>query len=357
MYKCLYCTKDDKEVTFSSQEHIFPAGIGGMFQFPVGTVCDKCNTEVFSPLELDFIRNSIISLPRQFYGPGKRGSLNPSEATSSFVHLMAFDDASGEKALGVIRIGVPFQIPQFRILGPETVSIFLDPRHGDIDDQISSFLHVMRAFNKDCKFVYLTDELLNEDELYFGFWDKKYYLCAKDRESISKVLEYLEKLRIGELYETTDRILKKEIVESRQKLAFNIKAFERISAKIVFNGLCYLTSREFCHQSGYDEIREFIRYGGEGNHVILLNENQPSLDPLPGVSFPKHSHRLFIFTAKSEGQIALLNFYDSFKLAIRLSKQMIPGNSFTGIICDWTNRQDYILSDYLATLSNCAESF
>lgn len=355
---CLYCTKDETAVNFTSQEHVFPAGIGGMFQFPVGTVCDKCNTEVFSPLELDFIRNSIISLPRQFYGPGKRGSLNPSEATSSFVHLMAFDDESGERALGVIRVGVPYHIPQFRILGPETVSIVLDPRQGDIDDQMNSFLRVMRAFNMDYyKFVHLTDELLDEDELYFGYWDKKYFLCAKDKDSISKVLKYLEKLQIGELFETTDRILKKEIVESRQKFGFNIKAFERITAKIAFNGLCYLTSLEFCHQTGYDEIREFIRYGGEGNHVILLNDNQPSLDSLPGVTFPKHSHKLFIFSGKSEGQIALINFYDSFNLVIRLSKQMIPENSFTGIICDWSNRKDYILSDYLRTLNNSAERF
>jgi hypothetical protein len=188
MNKCLYCDATEPTVTFTSQEHVFPAGLGGIFQLPVGTVCDKCNTEIFSPLELDFMRNSFIGLPRQFYGPGKRGSLNPNDATSSLVHLMAFTDDSDEKSLGVMQTGIPFQIPQFRFLGPDTVAVVLDPRHGNVDTQLADFSKAMRGFTDSSKYVHLTDELLQEDEIYFGFWENKYYLCARERSSVSVVL-------------------------------------------------------------------------------------------------------------------------------------------------------------------------
>jgi hypothetical protein len=43
---------------------------------------------MFSTMELAFMRSSLIALPRQFYGPGKRGKLNPKNATKSSVSLM-----------------------------------------------------------------------------------------------------------------------------------------------------------------------------------------------------------------------------------------------------------------------------
>lgn len=357
MYHCLYCRKDDKEVNFTSKEHVFPAGIGGIFQLPVGVVCDKCNTEYFSPLESDFIRNSPIAIARQFLGPGKRGSLNPSYVTSSSVHLMAKNDESGERLLGVISKGVPFQIPQFRFLGPENYTIFLDPRHGDVESQMVSFNGVMREFNKEKKFVHLSDNLLEENEFYFGFWKKKYYLCSRNRESISSVLELLEQLKIGNIYEKTERIYTKEIVESRQEFGFNVKAFERVCAKIAFNGLCYLKSQEYCLNPKFDAIRDFVLNGGNNKFVILMNREQSeSLNTNLRDAFPQHSHRLHLFLIRNEGYHAHLNLYSSFNLVIRLTKGIAQEDSSIGIVCDWPNRHDITFTEYWHKLSKINES-
>lgn len=345
--KCLYCDETELNITFTSQEHVFPAGLGGIFQLPVGIVCDKCNTEVFSRLELDFIRNSIIGLPRQFYGPGKRGSLNPDDASSSLVHLMAFADDSNEKALGVMRTGIPFQIPQFRFLGSETVAIVLDPRYGGVDDQLADFSKAMRSFTGKSKFVYLTDELLQEDEMYFGFWEDKYYLCAMERRSVSSVLEYLDLVRKGELVEITERNYKKTQVQSRQRFGFNTRAFERVSAKIAFNALCFLNSSDFCRRPQFDSIRRFIANGGQNTFVSLLDASHELLNIHLNVAFPLLSHRVFFFPANEQGHLALLNFYGKFNIVIRLATKPTPKGSFVGIICDWRNRKDYVLNDYM----------
>jgi hypothetical protein len=71
---CIYLKGTEPVLSFNSQEHIFPAGIGGIQMLPKGYVSDQFNNS-FSKIELDFMRNSLIALPRQFYGPGKRGSI------------------------------------------------------------------------------------------------------------------------------------------------------------------------------------------------------------------------------------------------------------------------------------------
>lgn len=73
--KCIYNEKEEDQATFEKREHVFPAGIGGINMLNQGDVSDEIN-EFFSKLELQFMRESIIQIPRMFLGPGKRGSLN-----------------------------------------------------------------------------------------------------------------------------------------------------------------------------------------------------------------------------------------------------------------------------------------
>lgn len=88
MQKCIYSLKTASEANFQKQEHVIPACIGGKAKLPKGYVSDEVN-EMFSKLELDFARNNLlISLNRVFFGPGKRGSLDPNKATESDIHIM-----------------------------------------------------------------------------------------------------------------------------------------------------------------------------------------------------------------------------------------------------------------------------
>ena len=82
---CIYYgTRED--LTYKKQEHIFPTVIGGIQKLNQGVVSDQAN-ELFSPLELKLMRNSIISVARTLKGSGKRGSLSPRKATKSRVTI------------------------------------------------------------------------------------------------------------------------------------------------------------------------------------------------------------------------------------------------------------------------------
>ena len=58
-----------------SEEHIFPACIGGIRKLSNEDVSAEAN-RIFKPLEDKFAHQSEIQLTRSFYGPGKRGSKN-----------------------------------------------------------------------------------------------------------------------------------------------------------------------------------------------------------------------------------------------------------------------------------------
>lgn len=91
MNYCIYLKDADPNLTFNSGEHIFSAGVIGKRKLPLGYVSDECNN-TFSKMELKFMRSSIISLPRQMVGPGKRGSLDPKKASQSQIFLMNEDN-------------------------------------------------------------------------------------------------------------------------------------------------------------------------------------------------------------------------------------------------------------------------
>ncbi|MFM0645277.1 HNH endonuclease, partial [Paraburkholderia bryophila] len=68
---CIYCGK----VRAFTDEHVFPAGLGGDDNrfLLCGLVCGHCNTEIFSKLELRFMRSSPAAIARIFLQPTGRG--------------------------------------------------------------------------------------------------------------------------------------------------------------------------------------------------------------------------------------------------------------------------------------------
>ena len=111
MNTCIYSKKTEPDVHFKKQEHIFPASLGGLSKLPKGYVSDEINEKFSSELEIEFMREGIISIPRQFMGPGTRGNIsNIKKATQSKVHLMK--DDGNRYALGYVVLGKPIHIKQ-----------------------------------------------------------------------------------------------------------------------------------------------------------------------------------------------------------------------------------------------------
>src|SRR6202012_3750045 len=84
--QCIYyITRTD--LSFETAEHVFPAGLGGIMTLPKGYVSKEFNNDI-SQVELRFMRESLIALPRQILGPGKKGKAGIKHATKSAVHLI-----------------------------------------------------------------------------------------------------------------------------------------------------------------------------------------------------------------------------------------------------------------------------
>ena len=70
MTQCIYYKKSEQHLRFDKEEHVIPAGLGGIQKLQRGTVSDEAN-EKFSKLETVVLRNSFIGLNRMNNGPGK----------------------------------------------------------------------------------------------------------------------------------------------------------------------------------------------------------------------------------------------------------------------------------------------
>ncbi len=141
---CIYRKTGEPSLHFTSREHVFPAGIGGNTTLQVGVVSDEAN-ETFSPIELNFMRHSIISVFRQFAGPGKRGSLGPERATQSEVQVMHSVDLGDKPVLAYASLGVPHVIPQVEIASQDAFHVRLDASvSGDYWPAATAFVQDVR---------------------------------------------------------------------------------------------------------------------------------------------------------------------------------------------------------------------
>src|SRR5437016_4825540 len=105
---CIYYT-DRNDLTYSGQEHVIMAGLGGSARHPNGYVIDQFNNDI-SKLEQDFLRESIISVPRQIVGPSSRGRLTSKYETKSKVHVLRNYAVENDISLGYIKRGKPYYL-------------------------------------------------------------------------------------------------------------------------------------------------------------------------------------------------------------------------------------------------------
>lgn len=60
MERCIYCTDYDKNLKYNSEEHVIPAGLGGISKLPRDYVSDAANNK-FSKYELKAMRYSLLT--------------------------------------------------------------------------------------------------------------------------------------------------------------------------------------------------------------------------------------------------------------------------------------------------------
>ncbi|MGJ7573611.1 HNH endonuclease [Variovorax sp. RB2P76] len=130
---CIYCGKT-KPFT---DEHVFPAGMGGDDPNYIlrNLVCGGCNTNVFSPLEAQLMRNSPYALARLHQQPTSRVRGNKS-GPPEFAHdrcEMVDEDGHVSEAQLVVG-GKPMTLSQIQILDGQV------RLEGNDDVRITAFL-------------------------------------------------------------------------------------------------------------------------------------------------------------------------------------------------------------------------
>lgn len=335
---CIYLKKSEPEVTFSSEEHIFPAGIGGMQKLPLSYVSHNCNND-FSKMELFFMRNSLIALPRQFYGPGKRGKLNNKNATKSSVTLMNAVNDPVVVEFGYISLGKPYVITQMKFNSDGSCRFVSDRSFGDPNKQFKDFIKSFEKFEE--KYELFINEKLSQSELIIGYFEKKWYVALSNPNLETNIISYIEKILEYKILDNPNASFGTMQPNVKQTFQFDNRYY-RVCAKIIFNYLAFVKGQDFVLEKSFDPIRDWIVRGGENKFAGLMVDK--SSYP---IAFPEKSHRLFI--VKSNNSLkGLISFYGGeFVTQIILCEGFKGDFEIEGYVCDWENRKEFSFVDYV----------
>ena len=336
---CIYLI-NHPNLTYTSREHIFPAAIGGIQTLPTTYVSDQANN-FFSKIELKALQNGDISLIRSFEGPGSRGSDKKGKQTISVCQM-----EDGSWKLGYIFLGKPYIVNQL-VINKNEGGFFLEPqKQNDIQHHIFEMLN---KFTKDSKFCYLKNQNLPEDYLLIGYYDKKFYIASsKERpesktifELISKYLENIENIDLSKSY----HIQKHTTVNLHLEFG---EHNQRFYGKICYNVLAFIKGEEYAKKKEFDKFRNWLLGNIENNAIQLWFV--PSV--LKNIGFPNRSH-ICILSNMDNNLIASISLYNQWMVQLIIGK--VDKNDFSipdGLICDWLNKKEYRLLDYLREIEN-----
>jgi hypothetical protein len=312
---CIYLI-DKKRLHYDSADHIMPAGLGGIKKLPLEYVSREFNT-LSSKFEKSLMRASIISMPRQILGPGKRGSLNPNKATKSSVDVFRQYPDNGSFSLGYIQAGKPSEIPHI-ILNSETGEINVGINKETTETELQVFKLQLTDFdNLRVKMIKFQD--LNANIFLLGIKSNvennfDCFIASKDGvahpftnialEEIAKMINDKNTFTGAEKYK----------VKTHQRVLIN-NDYYRCCAKIGFNCLAYLKGQDFVLRENFNPLRDWIVNGGENKFVSIWLNNDSVIQKM----YPKDSHQVII-TKTENVLIADICFYNHFHNLIRLTE-------------------------------------
>lgn len=330
---CIYYG-DKPNLTYNSQEHVFPLGLGGIQMLPKGAVSDQANNE-FSKLELHFMRESFVSFNRSMEGPGSTSKHKHSAASESRVTVGMTD----KPTLGYLISGKPHVIYQFCVF--EKHAGLSMPTDGNIE----VFKGKLRNYQN--QFVYLQSRLLNENDFIVGYHKGKYYVATKTQENRDIIASRLkfEISRFLNAKENTNFIEESNLVTLDVQInESNIT--ERAYAKVALNILTHLFGIEYT-SNNFSELKEWIVSGiGKNVYTKRVPSNDVTcIDQL----VPESSH--WCYFQPIDGHLAgVICFYNNSVCKRFLDFGIVdyPDKYPNGFICDWKNQREYTLLDLIS---------
>ena len=347
---CIYLL-DQENLTYTAGEHIFPAGLGGKRKLPNHFVSDQFNN-LISKTERVFMQESLASLPRQFEGPGKRGKLGVSNASTSRVHVITDTTELNSFSLGYMKLGKPYLISYITLdRGTGHFTLNFDHTEPKNPEELrADFIEKLKLYNPLALKV-LTKDRLPENLILFGFQVKRkkeidYFLAKHPASDFELKPEHLAEIArfIDDLPLTPNT--QSFVPLSSQEMIVRPNDDFRIPAKIAFNALADLIGYEKARRTCFDEIREWIANGGEVKSVKYLPAS-PLGDTL---NLPESAHLVLFQTNNDKELFAIVTMYKSMHFIVRLGVVdddiSLPG-ALPGRICDWQKSQEYTIEEFL----------
>ena len=360
---CIYSKKTEPNASFKKQEHIFPAALGGIKKLPKGYVSDEINEKFSSELEIEFMREGIISIARQFVGPGTRGNIsNIKKATQSKVHLMKDDD--DRCTLGYIVLGKPIHIRQiiFNFDNEGNLSksheLIFPCDIEDIESEIKKFLGLNDSITliKDNK-IHVNKVIVGIHEYQHkgkGPMISKWFIGHNGNTSINNALKDKLKVEIERLYNSSkgkklDSTVMLKQVTSYQMLRFDMNIFFRTCAKIAFNYVAEIVGADVVLKREFNEIRNYIVNGGKNNFVVF-GKNIREIDNRV-FDCLSDTHAIIANFTKKDIVVTII-FYGVINIGVRIpyivSINELPDSfNINGIVIDWKNRKEYDFLEYV----------
>ncbi|KQL34409.1 hypothetical protein [Psychrobacillus sp. FJAT-21963] len=142
----------------------------------------------------------MIALNRALQGPGKRGSLEASNASESKVCLTYSDRVDGNMryALGYIKQAKPYSITKFIITltNPATFALTANYQELLTKDEQTILNELHSSFKISNRYTLIIDENLEMNKVLYGFHKGKWYLCINNegiQPEANRVIEFLKK--------------------------------------------------------------------------------------------------------------------------------------------------------------------
>lgn len=334
-------------LNYDNQEHIIPAGIGGIKKLPKGYVSDEFNSDI-SKLETEFIRESWISALREAVGPGHRGKLADKFATKSKIQVFIGVE-NGSYSLGYTQKGKPFLISHF-VLNVESHEGSL----GFANSDAYTNKQTMATFFEKCssaenlKIRNLYDKRLPKNIVLFGIQsgiEKRYDAFFAQAEGGTHRLSIQQiKMLAGIDISNREQNTSKSQQHLQKQMPFKDDYF-RIYAKIAFNFLAQCMGEEFVRQDIFNAIRNWIVNGGEQGFTSL-GTRKPFNNM--GIPVPERAHYILI-TRADNFLVAHVSLYGG-PIEVILTDKYVGNFQLQGLICDWEQRNEVGLYEYLNKL-------
>lgn len=357
---CIYTKNPHDDALIKSGDHIFLAAIGGSKKLPKSYVSHKVNND-FSVLEKHFSRESLISLIRQFEGPGKRGNLNENKASKSNISVISqqtkTDDLKEKYSLGYIKLGKPYVINHFIFeFDTDTIATSLDPYSiGESISQEQTLMTFVEAAKVSNEYVLIEEENLPNNLALFGESDKRWFLAIKDKEMEPVAQKFIDKIRDAKTVNINDSKETSGQVKVHQHYKIDLEGSNRIIAKMAFNFLASEKGIDFVLDSKFDPIRNWILTGENNQSFVEMIARDTELEKRLIPFCPDKAHYI-ILTQKATSLIAIVSLYGEacsyvVKLAeVELGECFIPDP--IGLICDWKSRKEYTLMEHIVKIGS-----